>query len=154
MPYFECDGTMNVKLHQLIYVKWNIVALEIIWVNWISYQNVSPLLDRSYMRLTEKENETLPIDVSVFWGMRPFTLFTFDKPVGQKLFIIGWCFGRSYCRHYCRLSWLATGSSTSPESSKIWTPHRNWKTSRFIRGALFHRGDFHPFPLHASCYRQ
>lgn len=31
------------------------------------------------MRLTEKENETLPIDVSVFCGMRPFTLFAFDK---------------------------------------------------------------------------
>lgn len=104
-----------------------------------------PIPDRSYMRLTEKENETLPIDVSVFWDMHPFTLFTFDKETRQKLLIIGLCFRRSYCRHYCRLSWLATVSSTSPESSKIWTPHRNWKTSRFIC-ALFHRSDFHPFP--------
>lgn len=42
------------------------------------------------------------------------------------------CFRRSYCRHYCRLWWLAMALSTLPESSKIWMPHQNWKPSRFI----------------------
>lgn len=71
------------------------------------------------------------------WGMHPFTLFTFSESNRFVIVIIDLCSPRSYCRRYCRSSWLATVLSTSPESSKIWTPHRNWKTSRFICCAQF-----------------
>lgn len=71
------------------------------------------------------------------WGMHPFTSFAFSENNRFVIVIIDMCSHRSCCRRYCRSSWLATVLSTSPESSKIWTPHRNWKTSRFICCAQF-----------------
>lgn len=71
-------------------------------------------------------------------SMHPFTPYTFSENNRLVIVMIDLCSHRSYCRRYCRSSWLATVLSTSPESSKIWTPHRNWKTSRFTCCALFH----------------
>lgn len=52
-----------------------------------AHQSISFLpSDRSYMRLTEKENETLPIDVS---GFNPLGLFLFarKKPLMNCLYL-------------------------------------------------------------------
>lgn len=71
------------------------------------------------------------------WGMHPFTPFAFSENNRFVIVIIDLCSHRSCCRRYCHSSWLATVLSTSPENSKIWTPHRNWKTSRFMCCAQF-----------------
>lgn len=89
--------------------------------------------DRSYMRLTEKEHETLPIDVSNFypyfqpssWFQILFFFFLFVLP---SVFLL--CVSRLYCRLCCHLSWPVTVLSTSLESSKIWMLPQSWKTSK------------------------
>lgn len=73
------------------------------------------------------------------WGIHPSihpsTPLTVDR--NNQKHVLNLCFVRSCCRHCCRLWWPATGSSTSPESSKTWTRHQNWKPSRFISAQMW-----------------
>lgn len=56
--------------------------------------------DRSYMRLTEKENETLPIDVSDFEEISQL-LFVFHNIPHTVVSLVSFC--RLYYRPYCHL---------------------------------------------------
>lgn len=83
------------------------------------------------MRLTEKENETLPIDVSDFDANAVhFNRRLYFTTNPQELFVSGFSLCRLYYRPYYRLWWPVMVLSTLLESSKTWTPPQSWKTSR------------------------
>lgn len=83
------------------------------------------------MRLTEKENETLPIDVSDFDANAVhFNRRLYFTTNPQELFVSGFSLCRLYYRPCYRLWWPVMVLSTLLESSKTWTPPQSWKTSR------------------------